>query len=378
MHLKIEQLEANYKELAREIVRVRQLLEDQYSLRPQFLESSPLNKSFGERVDDMIKQVIQNKSLSINIMGYFDHNHVNKLQPCAERVRIISRDRDVKKDITLLNALNMMLGAGSEVRTNDQLHARLIQTEKSVIVGSADLEADCISGNRIDACIWSNHPEIVESTKIFFQRIWDKSESLGETIILFDDFEGEEHKINSEPKRNWEVYKGSGNIIVTDEIKRRPKSTRCVKITSPNGSTTYMLYKFRESKKLKIDYYLRQEEFNEGGNGAAFHVFHTPINVDRPIPSENEAIHMAIREKELYYYDTTHHHFYKIQPKKWYHIILEIDCTEHKFTCYVNGEKFEGNFRYPLENVDVILTTPWRERPEWTTYIDQVKITKTA
>lgn len=367
---KIHFLERNYVDLSQEIARIRSLLEDKEKLRPLFLESSATRRTFGKEVDEIIQGVQNNTSRTLDIMGYFDNNFVSKLEPCAERIRIIGSDRATKTK-SVRTALERLLKARAEIRYNEELHARIILSNDAVIIGSGDLQASCLAGNRIDACIWSNHPDILKSSREFFSRIWNESKPSGDTTILYNDFES--YTIGSSPYEPFKIYKSAGEISVTDQISG---SDKCLKISSPNESTDFILYEFRECTKVKIQYKIRQESFNEKGIGACLHVFHTPVKETHPILDENEAIHMAISDKKIYDYDNKPNYQHQIRAKIWYNIELNIDCKTKSYTYKVNGKPYNGYFRNPLDTVNAIITTPWTNQPEWSTYFDNISITK--
>ena len=60
------------------------------------------------------------------------------------------------------------------------LHARIfcVPGRQFLIVGSGDLQTDCVGGTRYDAGIWSNYPDLIKSAIDFFKRVWDESDPL--------------------------------------------------------------------------------------------------------------------------------------------------------------------------------------------------------
>lgn len=208
--------------------------------------------------------------------------------------------------------------------------------------------------------------------KYIDQKVFTREPEIQGEILFSDDFE--DYILNTSPSEKWSLVNELGEIIVSDEIELPLNSTKCLKISSHQNTQTYLYCEFKESKKIKIDYDIRQEKYNNTGNGALFHVFHTPINIEKPIGSKNEAIHMSISNGRLYHFDTKHNYTFLITPNKWHHITLYVDCIKKKINYSVNGIEFEGNFRNDHDAVNAILTTPWKKVKKWTTYIDNVKI----
>lgn len=378
----LERLQQDYFVLAQEVSRIRQLLEEKDKLKPLFLESSATVRLFGETVSKMIDEVIYNENNYLNIMGYFDQAQVHKLHPHAKRVRIISHSNVKERGNRVLkNALERMLDYGAQVKINEELHARIIITNKSVIIGSGDLQARCLSGNRVDACMWSDHPEVIISSQKFFNRIWKESEYLdtSRTHIktkFFDDYE--DYDVGSKLLTPWIVKENKGKIIVTDKPTSKWKSKKCVKIWSPQNSRTHLRYKFEPLKKVIIDYYLRQEEYNDIGIGSPF-IIESPTYIKRNNANDYRAIYMDILQRKLrkdlgssqrlVYEDIC-----EIELKKWYHIVIDIDCLTHTYICKVNNRSVKGFIPEEFQSINAIRTKIFSQ--EWTTYIGRVKITK--
>jgi len=116
------------------------------------------------------------------IMGYFDQAMLNTLLPVARYVRIISPSGALTNRRNK-DALTRMSKAGAKVRTHPMLHARIfcVPDRRVLIVGSGDLQTDCIGGTRFDAGIWSNYPDLIKSAIDFFNRVWEESDPLSDT-----------------------------------------------------------------------------------------------------------------------------------------------------------------------------------------------------
>jgi len=189
-------------------------------------------------------------------------------------------------------------------------------------------------------------------------------------IDLFD------YKNNLDFEKNWEVTTvNEGKIIVTNEIEG-VTNTKCMKIYHPINSQAYVRRKFGESKIVNIEYYLRQETYVQDGYGSPF-IIESPSKVkingnedDRPVYMDilNRRIRCGTPEKPEI--------ICEIELHKWYQIILEINCINHTFKCRVNNNMIEGTFYNSYSVVSSIRTKYFGKNTEWTTYIDNVKVTK--
>jgi len=166
-----------------EVRRLRTIMESKESLIPRFVESSPQIRTYGGMIDNVIApRHGPELEHDLYIMGYFDQIMLDKLLPIARYVRIISPSGALRNRRNK-DALNRMSRAGAQVRTHPMLHARIfcVPDRRVLIVGSGDLQTDCIGGTRFDAGIWSNYPELIKSTVDFFNRVWEESDPLPET-----------------------------------------------------------------------------------------------------------------------------------------------------------------------------------------------------
>ena len=173
---------ATLERVQQEVHRLRIIMESKESLMPKFVESSPQIRTYGGLIDNQIHPRHGPLERDLYIMGYFDQTMLDKLLPIARNVRIISPDKALKSRRNK-DALTRMSKAGAKVRTHPMLHARIfcIPDRKFLIVGSGDLQSDCIGGTRFDAGIWSNYPELVKFAIDFFNRVWEESDPLPET-----------------------------------------------------------------------------------------------------------------------------------------------------------------------------------------------------
>ena len=368
-------LERNYVDLLRELSRVRQLIEDKEKLRPVFIESTPTNQMFGQYVNDILDPVVTNTSRSLDVIGFVDNTLMEKLEKCADRVRIICHD-EKKNPKEVDAALKRLMLAGAEVRAHPEMHARMILSYNQVLIGSGDLQADSISANRTDACVWSNHPEVIYDTKQFFDKLWNESTPVGNTLLYKSDFSI--YNVGAFPPDPWRVNRGNGQIDTVSQSEVGGSwSKKCLKITSTHGSHDSILYRFRDCKEIQLKYKIRHEEFSENGLGSGFHVLQTPKNPTMDKIDETFAIWMGIKNCQLQWHDNNQYHsICDINLKKWYNITLDVNCYEQTFEVMVNTERHEGTFRHYQDNVNTIHSNSWRDQPEWTTYFDQIILNK--
>jgi len=162
-----------------ELRNLRQIIEDKESLSPRFVESSPQIRTYGGRIDGVLRNGV---GKNIYIMGYFDQARLDKLTPIARNLKIISPTGALKTKKNK-DALKRISKAGAEVKTHPMLHARIFcdPDKRVLIVGSGDLQTDCFGGSRFDAGVWSNHPDLIKSAIDFFNRVWQESDPLQET-----------------------------------------------------------------------------------------------------------------------------------------------------------------------------------------------------
>jgi len=375
---RLDKIDRNYVEILTEVIRLRQLIEDNDNLRPEFLENTAENKKFIEKVNEMIDSMTHNTSRNLKIMGYFDNTFIDKLLPCAERVKIIGNDK-VKKTKTLKSGLKRLYDLGAEVRTNDELHARMVLTHIGALVGSGDLEADCVGGNRIDACIFSDHPEIKRSSNDFFEKIWNNSEDMFvETVesLFYEDYS--KYAIGDPLAGPWNVRLHDGSVTIEKANDSKWRSQKCVKITSP--WKTNILYSFGSIQKVSIDYYLKRIDEGEKKFGSPFIVESSDTISQRN--NDRRAIYMEIKNGALFrdIGSSTELKLEKVidlEANKWHHIVLKIDCVNHMYEGRVNQIEITGKIPIEFNSVNAIRTKhSFGKNNGWTTYLGPIKIKK--
>jgi len=181
---KLDKIGSEVEQTHQAIHRLISTIEDKTFMRPQFVESSPAQRTFGTMVEKICTNILESgsKRVEIYITGYFDQVLVDKLKRILVqkgKVKIISPELSKSKaDQTNLDALERMKKYGAEVRIHPMLHARIFYVSRDghpwgAIIGSGDIKSDCFGGRHFDAGIWSNYPDIIESIIDFFNRIWE-------------------------------------------------------------------------------------------------------------------------------------------------------------------------------------------------------------
>jgi hypothetical protein len=172
------------KNLSDKIDRLTSTIEDASYLRPKFLESSPAQRTFGKEIEGILTNILQSgsKKVEIHIMGYFDHESLDKLKEVLAgggKVKIIYPElTSSKQDRGNLDALRRIEESGADIKIHPMLHARIFYLSRDgqpwgAVVGSGDIKSDCLGGRRFDAGIWSNYPDILKSVADFFSRVWN-------------------------------------------------------------------------------------------------------------------------------------------------------------------------------------------------------------
>lgn len=195
--------------------------------------------------------------------------------------------------------------------------------------------------------------------------IQDINSRVHEEIIFIDDFETED--IELKPSK-WETRVNDGTVRISYLNGGAEGTAKYITISSPHGSQDYIRKIIEHQKKIKIIYYLRQEEYGSSGVGAGFHLLY----------DNKEAIWLCIRKKFLTYYDIKHNQICPIELGKWYKIQVEADCTTGTFNCLVNDELLvnNGNFRNKVPLINIIQSTGWNRQDYWSTSFDQIEINK--
>jgi len=344
---------------------------------PIFLESTSSNRAYKNKVDEILDLVISDQSTELCIIGFVDNSLMPKLEQCANRTKIICKE-EKKLPRAVQEAQKRLLDFGAEIRELTDFHARLILFNNQIIIGSGDLQALSLNGNRADASIWTDNDSVVEDAKTFFNQHWLKSTPVGETKLLFTDFS--EYDIGPFKDEAWNTHLESGTLDIVPQSDLGGKPTeKCLKITSIQDSQTWASFQFRDSIKIRLKYKMRQQEFNEKGLGSGFHVLYTPKPEQVRI-KENMAIWMGIRYKSLQWnegdYPNAYEEICSIEPRKWYNVELIVDCESDTFNVKVNGKGYSGNFRHSIDSVNTIRTNGWNHQPKWSTYFDRVELYK--
>jgi len=142
------------------------------------VESSPMVRSLEPAVRGLLNKSSQGE---IVLAGYFDQYLLTDFQSLNPKpsIRFISPElTNSKQDQVNLDALKRLLKIGAQVRFHPMLHARFVLSPTEAIVGSADIKSDCMGGRRYDLGIRSNNPSLVQSVKIFAEKVWDESKPL--------------------------------------------------------------------------------------------------------------------------------------------------------------------------------------------------------
>jgi hypothetical protein len=139
-------------------------------------------KKFCDNLNSNLKNLKE-----ICISGYFSETIRGELENLAQdnfhHVRIISPDFQVgtHRDKKNLEALRKLSKAGIEVKFNYRIHARLLVAYNSIsallLLGSFDYNTECIGKERYDAGIKTSHPDLAKSAIIFFEQVWNDSET---------------------------------------------------------------------------------------------------------------------------------------------------------------------------------------------------------
>ena len=81
-----------------------------------------------------------------------------------------------------------------------------------------------------------------------------------------------------------------------------------------------------------------------------------------------------ITNRNLKYYDKTYHNICSIEIGTWYKILVDADCINHKFNCYVNDDLMieNGLFRFNVNYIDTIKSSMWIRQDEWETSLDEI------
>ena len=142
------------------------------------VESSPAVRTLEPAVRGLLNR---SGSGEIILAGYFDQYLLTDFQSLNPKplIKFISPElTNSKQDQINLDALQRLESIGAQVRFHPMLHARLVLSPTEIIVGSADIKSDCMGGRRYDLGMWSNSPALVQSGKVFVDKVWNESKPL--------------------------------------------------------------------------------------------------------------------------------------------------------------------------------------------------------
>jgi len=126
----------------------------------------------------------------LDITGYFSEGISDMLSDYSTRrnckVRLVSPELkpNIKQDMNNLTALRKMQDKGVEIRVSPRIHARLLVGYPSdepalfgngvLLLGSFDFNREGLSGEKINAGIITQHPNLVRSARDFQEDIGRK------------------------------------------------------------------------------------------------------------------------------------------------------------------------------------------------------------
>ena len=143
-----------------------------------FVESSPTVRSLEPTLRGLLNRT---NSGELVLAGYFDQYLLKDFQAMSPKppIKFISPElTNSKQDKINLDALQRLNKMGAKVGFHKMLHARMVLSPTEIVVGSADIKSDCLGGRRYDAGIWSNNPVLVQSGKVFIDKVWSESTPL--------------------------------------------------------------------------------------------------------------------------------------------------------------------------------------------------------
>lgn len=171
----VENLQKEFRPIREEIGGIQSLREHIAGIQKatfSFVESSPTVRSFEPTLRGLISG---SSSDGLTLAGYFDQAFLTDFKNLSPmpKIKIISPElKNTKQDQVNLDALKRLKAMGAEVGFHPMLHARFALSQSEIIVGSSDIKSDCLGGRRYDAGIWTNNPILVQSCKLFADRIW--------------------------------------------------------------------------------------------------------------------------------------------------------------------------------------------------------------
>jgi len=181
----IEEIKRRLTAIEQEIARMRQIQENPLSLVPRFVENSPQIRTYSGIIEGLFDPRMGGMrggmAETFYVMGYFDQVLLNKLTPIVKQFKIISPATAIQTKKNK-DALRRIQKVGADVRLHPMLHARIfcVPQRQLLIIGSGDVQTECFGGERFDAGLFSNNPDVIKQAMDFFNRVWEESEPLAQ------------------------------------------------------------------------------------------------------------------------------------------------------------------------------------------------------
>lgn len=162
------------KKLKSELDKFMQIVKSKRST--EFLITSLEDRSYRERIENCI-----DKAKSLKVIGpYWNNELVNKFIQKADKcdIMVISTPEKHKHGDRFHNPAIKELKRclQKRMRSNGSIHSRLmICNDEEIICGSADFNSFSLSGDKMEAGIWTIDPIVVQSAMKFFDDTWNKS-----------------------------------------------------------------------------------------------------------------------------------------------------------------------------------------------------------
>jgi len=182
----LDEIKRRITAIEQEMTRMRQIQENPQGLAPRFVENSPQIRTYSGYIEQLfdsrmggMRGMYPNETFYV--MGYFDQVILNKLTTVAKQFKIISPATAIQTKKNK-DALRRIQKAGADVRLHPMLHARIfcVPQRQLLVVGSGDVQTECFGGERFDAGIVSNNPDVIKQAMDFFNRVWEESEPLAQ------------------------------------------------------------------------------------------------------------------------------------------------------------------------------------------------------
>lgn len=333
---------------------------------------------------------------------------------------ICSKLEGVRKNLTLriltsstgtssIEALRKIQDAGAKIRYNRRTHFRMFvgksESQGYLILGSFDFNKEGMTMDRRNAGISTTHPDLVQSAYKYFMKVWQEERdsipldekfpderkriSYDETgvtaghlayhprardkkILLPDDIDSQ--IIGQAPHSPWEVVnpKDSGIEVtdILDEVKTGQKMMR-VYNDNTRGSIER---KFEESEHILLEYDLWHSRYWRRSLGSPF-IIQSSQHVGAP--NGFRPVYMEISNKWLVH-GFPEEKIIEIKEKMWYHISVEVNCTDHYYIVSVNNEvKMKRPLHEGFTSVNSIRTKNFaNQQVTWETYLKAIKVTQ--